>query len=310
MHDLLSDFLNVTEKAAIKTLPWVGKGNKNAADQAATTSMRENLNQMEMNGVIVIGEGEIDEAPMLFIDEKVGNGHGLELDIAVDPIDGTTATAAGEKHSIAVIAAAPKGSLLHAPDMYMEKIAVGPEAVGKIKIEAPLIDNLNAVAKAKNKQLHEMHVLVQDRPRHHQAIQQMRDAGVKVNLFKDGDILQSLLPCIRSDEIDMLYNIGGAPEGVLAAVAIKCLGGEMQARLSFRKNEEYERCLKMGMSDPKTPLRHHQLVGSEQGLFIATAITDTVLLKGIQQESTKIKTQSLVINHTNNHYQIVENIHR
>ncbi|MFD2044766.1 class II fructose-bisphosphatase [Ornithinibacillus salinisoli] len=295
MEHLLKDFLQVTERAAVATLPWIGKGNKIEADQAATTSMRENLKQIEMQGVIVIGEGEIDEAPMLFIGEKVGNGNGEAVDIAVDPIDGTTPVSEGNDNGIAVIAAAPKGTLLHAPDMYMEKLAVGPEAVGKIDIDAPLIENLHQVAKAKGKKISEMNVFVQDRPRHEEAVRIMREAGATVHLFRDGDVLRAITPSMKDMDMDMFYNIGGAPEGVLSAVAIKCLGGEMQAKLSFRNEEEYDRCLKMGIKNPKAALKHHQLVASNQGIFVATAITDTLFLKGIRDDNDELVTETLVI---------------
>ncbi|WP_047983626.1 class II fructose-bisphosphatase [Ornithinibacillus californiensis] len=308
MNHLLNGFLKVTEEAAIQTLPWVGRGDKIAADQAATTAMRNQLNQIEMDSVIVIGEGEIDEAPMLYIDEKVGKGTGPKLDIAVDPIDGTTPTVAGKDNGIAVIAAAPRGTLLHAPDMYMEKMIVGKEAKGVIDLEAPLLHNLKAVAEAKNKRLDQLCVVIQDRPRHDEAIQIMRENGVNVEIFQDGDVLKSLLPSINPEEYDMLYNVGGAPEGVLAAVAVKCLGGEMQARLAFRNEKEYERCLAMGLSNPKTVLRHKDLVASEQGLFIATAITDTLFLKGVKKESSQIRTQSLVIDHTTQESKVIESI--
>jgi fructose-1,6-bisphosphatase II len=308
MNHLIKDFLKVTEEAAIQTLPWVGSGNKNGADQAATTSMRNNLNQIEMQGVIVIGEGEIDEAPMLYIDEQVGTGTGSKLDIAVDPIDGTTPAAKGKDNAICVIAAAPEGTLLHAPDMYMEKMVVGKEASGVIDLDAPLLDNLIAVAKAKNKKVSELCVITQDRPRHDDAVRIMRENGVTVELFQDGDVLKSLLPCVKPDEYDMLYNIGGAPEGVLSAVAIKCLGGEMQARLAFRNKEEYDRCMRMGLENPKAVLRHDQLAGAEQGLFVATAITDTEFLKGIQENSSNVKTQSLVIDDKTRQLNVVESI--
>ncbi|SHG89069.1 class II fructose-bisphosphatase [Ornithinibacillus halophilus] len=310
MHHLLKDFLKVTEEAAVKTIPWVGSGDKNSADDAATTSMRENLNQIEMNSIIAIGEGELDEAPMLYINEEVGTGLGVELDIAVDPIDGTTPTAAGEDNGITVIAAAPKGTLLHAPDMYMEKLVVGPEAVGKINIDAPLMENVRAVALAKGKQVDELQVVVQERPRHEEAIAKMREAGVTVHLFKDGDVLQSLRPCIHGNDIDMFYNIGGAPEGVLSSVAIKSLGGEMQGRLVVRNQEEKKRCVAMGVKNPTAALRHHDLIASEQGMFIATAITNTLYLKGIQEDSTHYQTESLVVSSLTNDYQIVKSNHR
>lgn len=308
MHHLTKDFLKVTEEAAIQTWSWIGRGNAVGADQAVTASIRNNLNQINMQGVIVIGEGEIIKAPMLNIDEKVGKGYGSKLDIAVAPIDGASPTAEGRRNAITVIAAAPKGSLLHAPDMYMEKIIVAKDAKGVIDIDAPLIENLGAVAKVKGKRMEEMCVLIQDHPRHGGVIRMMRENGVRVELFKDRDIIKSLLPCVNPDKYDMLYNIGGSSEGVLSAVAIKCLGGEMQARLEIHNEEEYNCCLQMGLAHPKIALRHKHLVASEQGLFVATAITDIEFLKGIQIDSSYIKNQSLMIDNESGNLQIVKSL--
>lgn len=308
MHHLIKEFLKVTEEAAIETLPWIGSGSKNGADQAATTTMRNQLNEINMQGVIVIGEGEIDEAPMLYIGEKVGTGYGNVLDIAVDPIDGTTPAAAGKDNAITVIAAAPHGTLLHAPDMYMEKMVVGKEAKGVIDLNAPLLHNLRAIAKAKQKKVSELRILIQDRPRHDEAIYIMRQNGVTVELFQDGDVLKSLLPCVKPEEYDMLYNIGGAPEGVLSAVAIKCLDGEMQARLVFRNQEEYKRCIQMGLEEPRKVLRHHDIVKSEQGIFVATAITNTEFVNGIQQEKSNLVTESIMVDHITKKLQVIESV--
>lgn len=299
----------MTEKAAVATLPWIGKGRKEDADQAATTSMRENLKQVDMQGKVVIGEGEIDEAPMLYIGEEVGNGAGMTVDIAVDPIDGTTPVSQGENNGIAVIAAAPGGTLLHAPDMYMEKLAVGPEAAGVIDIDAPLIENLYRVAQAKGKKISEMNVFVQERPRHEEAVRVMREAGAKVHLFRDGDVLRAISPSIGNMDMDLFYNIGGAPEGVLSAVAIKCLGGEMQARLSFRNETEMERCIKMGIKNPRAALRHHDLVDSDQGIFVATAITETLFLNGVRNDTEGLLTETLVIDGTTKSWKTVETNH-
>src|SRR5699024_10173634 len=191
MHSLLFDFLNITESTAVATAPWISSGDKIAADRAATNSMRELFNNMQMNGTVVIGEGEIDEAPMLYIGEKLGTGNGPHIDNAVDPIDGTTPTVKGQRDAISVIATAPKGTLLHAPDMYMEKLAVGPSSKGKVDIEAPLIDNMKAVATSSGKKLNELVIYIQDRPRHQEYIQTVREAGAKLNLFNDGDVLYS-----------------------------------------------------------------------------------------------------------------------
>jgi fructose-1,6-bisphosphatase II len=309
MQRLIIDFLNVTESAAIASLPWVGSGNKYEADRAATSAMRLFLNEIAMDGIVVIGEGEIDQAPMLFIGERVGTGIGPAVDLAVDPIDGTTSTIHGQNDAITVIAAAPKGSLLHAPDMYMEKIATGPEAKGAININRSLEENLYAVAEAKGKKVNELTVIIQGRERHQSMIDQIRTLGGKVLLFEEGDVIPAMSTCIEHLKIDMFIGIGGAPEGVLAAVGIKSLGGDMQARLLPRTNEEYERCKQMGLSDPKQALTHDQLVNAEDCLFVATGITNNMLISGIRQNNNKFITKSIIIHGKDKKLRYVETEH-
>ncbi|MBS4208138.1 class II fructose-bisphosphatase [Bacillus sp. FJAT-50079] len=309
MNQLIYDFLRVTESAAIASLPWVGTGNKREADQAATNSMRATLNQIEMDGIVVIGEGEIDEAPMLYIGERVGTGKGKQVDIAVDPIDGTTSTSKGQNDAIAVIAAAPKGTLLHAPDMYMEKIATGPKAAGKINIHAPLEENLYAVAKASGKKVDELTVIIQDRERHQNWIDTVRALGAKTYIFEDGDVIPAISTCIESMQIDLFLGIGGAPEGVLAAVGIKSLGGEMQAKLLPRTDGELERCKSMGIEDVNKALTHDQLVKTNDCAFVATGITSNMLLNGIKREQNKIITHSIMINGNDKHFRCTETVH-
>ncbi len=301
--------MRVTESAAIASLPWVGTGNKIEADRAATNSMRLTLNQIEMDGVVVIGEGEIDEAPMLFIGEKVGTGNGKQIDIAVDPIDGTTSTSKGQNDAIAVIAAAPKGTLLHAPDMYMEKIATGPKAAGKINIRASLEENLYAVAKASGKEVHELTVAIQDRERHQVWIDTVRRLGAKTYLFEDGDVIPAISTCIESTQIDLFVGIGGAPEGVLAAVGIKSLGGDMQARLLPKTDEERNRCISMGISDINKGLLLEQLVATDDCAFIATGITSNMLLNGIKRDRNTFITHSIMINGNDRHLRCTETVH-
>ncbi|TFJ92344.1 class II fructose-bisphosphatase [Lentibacillus salicampi] len=309
MKSMLLDFLNVTESAAIAASPWIGSGDKIAADNAATNVMRDTFNLLPISGTVVIGEGEIDDAPMLFIGEKLGKGNSPELDIAVDPIEGTTPTVNGQRNAITVIAAAPKGSLLHAPDMYMEKIAVGPKAKGKIDIELPLQDNMKKVAEANGKQVNELNIYVQDRPRHEEYIRTIREAGAKVHLFRDGDVIYSTATCIKNMNVDMFIGIGGAPEGVLSAVAMKSLGGEMQARLIPQSEDEVKRCLRMGMKEPKCALYHHQLVNSDDCAFIATGITDNLLLNGIKTDSGQHMTQSILISGKEKRLRYIESVH-
>ncbi len=238
-RELALEFARVTEAAALAGYKWVGRGDKDQADQAAVDAMRTVLNQIKIDGEIVIGEGEIDEAPMLYIGEKVGldieDKCGLEkVDIAVDPIEGTRMTAMGQANAIAVLAVGNKGSFLKAPDMYMEKLVVGPNAKGAINLNLPLIDNVNNVAKALGKGLKELTVITLAKPRHDRIIKDLQELGVKVYAIPDGDVAASILTAVVDSEVDMLYCIGGAPEGVVSAAAMKALDGDMNARLMFR----------------------------------------------------------------------------
>lgn len=296
MNQFIQDFLRVTESAALATYPWIGTGNKIEADQAATDSMRTLLNQIPMDGKVVIGEGEMDEAPMLFIGEKVGTGNGTGIDLAVDPIDGTTSTSKGKNNAIAVIAAAKKGTLLHAPDMYMEKLVTGPEAAGKINIDYPLEKNLRIIADAKGKKLEELKLIVQDRERHNLWIEEAHALGVRTELFEEGDIIPAIATCIHRIDIDLFIGVGGAPEGVLAAVGVKSLGGEMQARLLPKSDEQWKRCVSMGLAEPKAALSHNQLVATDECAFIATSITSNMLLQGIENRQNVFTTHSVVLN--------------
>ncbi|WP_068674972.1 class II fructose-bisphosphatase [Oceanobacillus sp. Castelsardo] len=296
MQSLLLDFLKVTESAAVAAMPWVGSGDKIAADGAATNAMRENLNKMKMFSTIVIGEGEIDEAPMLYIGEKLGQGGSHEVDIAVDPIEGTTPTVNGQGNAITVIAAAPKGTLLHAPDMYMKKMAVGPRAKGKIDLDAPIEDNIKAVAKANGKEITELNVLIQDRTRHQEYIDRIRETGAKVRLFHDGDVIYATATCLESSGVDMFLGIGGAPEGVLGATAIRCLGGEMQAKLLPRNNDEIRRCKEMGIANVEGILTLDDLVSTDDCVFVATGITDNLIIDGIETEYSNFITHSILVN--------------
>ncbi len=309
MKTLTLDFVAVTEAAALASYFWVGRGNKIEADQAATTAMRSRLNKMDIDGTIVIGEGELDEAPMLHIGEKVGTGRGLQVDIAVDPLEGTNLIVNGQSDSIAVIAAAPRGTLLHAPDMYMMKMAVGAKAAGKIDIRAPLIDNLRIVAEANSKKMSEMIVMVQKRDRHYGMIQTIRDAGGRVQLFYDGDVTYAIAPAFESSQVDMFIGIGGAPEGVVSAVALKCLGGELQGKLLPSGEQDYERCAAMGLTDPDAPLSMNRLVGSDECIFAATGITDGILLRGLQPRSGMVVTHSLFMNGMDRKAHFLESLH-
>lgn len=294
---MVMDFLAVSQKAAIASYPWVGKGNKNEADGAGTVAMRDSMNQIDMNGIIVIGEGEMDEAPMLYINEKLGTGHGPVVDIAVDPVEGTTLMAKGQENSLAVIAVASRGDLLHAPDMYMKKIAVGPKAKGCIDIDLPLKDNMAAVAKALGKEVEDLTVMIQDRERHHAIIQEVISAGARIKLFSDVDITGAIATAMDEIDVDLLVGIGGAPEGVIAATALKCLGGDFQAVLMPQNQDEWNRCIKMGIPHPDLPLKLDEIVKTDDCFFVATGITDGTFLKGVKKnkQTGATKTHSLVI---------------
>ncbi|TCP97328.1 fructose-1,6-bisphosphatase II [Cricetibacter osteomyelitidis] len=308
---LAIEFSRVTEAAALAGFAWLGRGNKNAADDAAVSAMRFMLNKIEMQGEIVIGEGEIDKAPMLYIGEKVGSGVesgiGEKVTIAVDPIDGTRMTAMGQANAIAVLAAGGENTFLQAPDMYMEKLVVGPQAKGMIDLNLSLEQNLRRVASKMGKLLSQLTVATLDKPRHTEVIKQMQNLGVRVMAIPDGDVAASVLCCLPDGEVDMLYGIGGAPEGVVAAAAIRALGGEMQARLIPRNQvkgdseenqrlaaDEIRRCKEMGV-EVNSVLQLTDLVRDDNIVFSATGITNGDLLKGIHRKGNLASTETLVI---------------
>jgi fructose-1,6-bisphosphatase II len=307
---LIPNFLAVAQKAAVASYPWIGKMNKIEADNAGTEAMRTQLNSMSIRGTIVIGEGEMDEAPMLYIGEKLGKGVGPEVDIAVDPVEGTTLMSTGQDNSIAVIAVAPKGSLLHAPDMYMHKIAVGPKAKGSINIEAPFTENMKSVAKAMGKDVKDLNVMIQDRPRHEEIIQQVIAMGARVKFFSDGDVIGAVATAIDGMGIDILVGTGGAPEGVIAAAGIKSLGGDFQAKLAPRNNEEVTRCKMMGIENLDKVLTMDDLVKSDDCLFVATGITNGMLLKGVKEHNNGLlSSHSFVTSSSSKSFQFIEAYH-
>lgn len=310
MVQLVAQFLTVTQKAAVAAYPWIGKKSKIEADGAGTDAMRTYLNKVNMRGTIVIGEGEMDEAPMLYIGEKVGLGIGPEIDIAVDPVEGTTLMSNGQNNAISVIAAAPKGSLLHAPDMYMQKIAVGPKAKGSIDIEAPLSENMKAVASAIGKSVKDLTVMIQDRPRHEELIQTVIDMGAKVALFSDGDVPIAVATAVEDIDVDIFVGTGGAPEGVLAAAGLKCLGGDFQAKLLPQNQAESIRCKLMGIENPNKVFTINDLVKSDDCLFAATGITDGLLLKGIKvKASGSFVSHSFITSRKSQSYQFIKAYH-
>jgi len=293
-RNLALEFVRVTEAAAIEAAKWIGKGDKKAADKAATEAMRSRFNSVDIKGTVVIGEGERDEAPMLFIGEKVGSGKGIEVDIAVDPLECTNSVAFGLPNAIAVFAAGPKGSLLNAPDTYMDKISVGPKVGDVVHLDKSVKENIEAVAKALGKPVNEVTVMVMDRDRHKQLIQDIRDTGARIRLIADGDVAGAIAPCLPDSGIDILLGIGAAPEGVLGAVAVKCLGGFFQGRLKLRNDEEKQRMAKIG-ADPDKLLEIEDLAKGDELQFAATGILDGPLLKGVTTSAHGIQTHSIVM---------------
>ena len=302
------DFVKVTELAALAASRWMGRGQRDDADGAAVAAMREALGDMEIAGRIVIGEGERDEAPMLFIGEELGRG-GVAVDIAVDPVEGTNLVANGLPNSIAVMAIAERGGLLHAPDSYMKKLAVGPKAAPYVHIDAPVAENLRAVANALEKPINDICVVILDRPRHAQLIQEVRDAGARIKLISDGDVDACIATAIESTGIHIAMGTGGAPEGVLAAAAIKCLGGNFMGRLQPRSDEEAQRAIAMGFGDLDRVLQLDDLVKSEEVMFCATGITDGDLMQGVRFFGNHARTHSILV-HANGTVRFIESVHR
>ncbi|WP_139491053.1 class II fructose-bisphosphatase [Brevibacillus dissolubilis] len=308
-RSLTLELVRVTEAAALASARWMGLGKKDEADDAATRAMRKEFENVPMEGIVVIGEGEMDEAPMLYIGEKLGQGGAPYVDVAVDPLEGTNIVAKGTWGGITVIAIADRGNLLHAPDMYMEKIAVGPKAVGKVDINAPIIDNLKAVAEANGKDISDLVAIVLDRDRHSRIIQEIREAGARIKLIPDGDVAAAINTCFPDTGVDILFGSGGAPEGVLAAVALKCLGGEIQGKLLPQNEEERARCIQMGI-DPDRVLFMEDLVKGDDAIFAATGVTDGELLRGVRFQGTRATTQSVVMRAKTGTIRFVEGNHR
>lgn len=308
-RELALEFVRVTEAAAIASGRWMGKGEKNAADGAAVDAMREAFDSVAISGRVVIGEGEMDEAPMLYIGEEVGGG-GMEVDIAVDPLEGTNLVAKGLPGSIAVLAIAPRGGLLHAPDMYMEKICVGPKAAGKIDINAPVAENLKAVATALDRKVEDLTIVVLDRERHAKIIGEAREAGARIKLITDGDVSPAINVAIDGTGVHMLIGTGGAPEGVIAAAALKCLGGDMQARLYPENQADIDRTIKMGITDVNKVLTIDDMVYGEDAFFVATAITQGDLLNGVRYFGGGARTHSIVMRYKSGTVRFVDAIHK
>jgi len=294
-RNLALDLVRVTESAALAAGRFMGRGDKNKADAAAVDGMRLMLNTVQMKGTIIIGEGEKDEAPMLFNGELLGTGAGPEIDIAVDPVDGTRPLAFGRSNAIATVALAPKGTMFNpGPFLYMYKMAVGPIGKDIIDIEAPIADNLNKLAKIKGEKTEDLTVVVLDRPRHEQLIAEIRGTGARIRLIHDGDVAGALMTAMPESDIDMLLGIGGSPEGVLAAVGLRCMGGNIMGRLHPRNQKEIDAGKKLGM-DFNKPLMMNDLVASDDIFFAATGITNGDLLEGVKYFKDGAQTDSLVM---------------
>ncbi len=293
-RNLALEFVRVTEMAAIASARLMGRGDEKAADQAAVDAMRQMLDSVDCDATVVIGEGERDEAPMLYIGEKVGSGQGPSLEIALDPLEGTTVCANGGYNSISVMAIAEKGGLLNAPDTYMEKIAVGPVGKGVIDIDDSPAENLKRLAEAKKCRVQDLTAVVLDRPRHEKIIADIRDAGARIQLIGDGDVSAAIACSEPNSGVDILFGTGGAPEGVIAAAALRCIGGDFQGRLNFRSEQEQLRAAKMGITNPDKIYSIEELA-SGPVMFCATGVTSGSFLQGVQFMPWGAYTHSIVM---------------
>ena len=307
-RNLALELIRVTEAAALASGRWVGKGDKNAADEAATNAMRRTLDSIGIDGTVVIGEGEMDEAPMLYIGEKVGDGSSPCVDIAVDPLEGTSICAKGINGAITTIAMAPRGGFLNAPDMYMEKIVVGPGACGVIDLDASPTENLQQVAAAKKCYVDDLTVVILDRPRHDKIVAEIRKAGARIHLISDGDVAPAIAAAVAGSGVDMLIGTGGAPEGVLAAAALKCMGGDIQARLVFMNDHERERAVMMGITDFERIYNAEDMARGNV-FFAATGVTNGDLLKGVRYFSGGAETHSVVMRSKSRTVRFVSTLH-
>ncbi|HLL37255.1 class II fructose-bisphosphatase [Streptomyces sp.] len=309
-RNLALELVRVTEAAAMAAGRWVGRGDKNGADGAAVRAMRTLVSTVSMNGVVVIGEGEKDEAPMLFNGERVGDGTGPECDIAVDPIDGTTLTAKGMPNAIAVLAAAERGSMFDPSAVfYMDKLVTGPEAADFVDIDAPVAVNIRRVAKAKRATPEDVTVVILDRPRHEGIIQEIRETGARIKLISDGDVAGSILALREGTGVDLLLGVGGTPEGIISACAVKCLGGTIQGKLWPKDEEEKQRAIDAG-HDLDRVLTTEDLVTGENVFFVATGITDGELLRGVRYRSETATTDSIVMRSKSGTVRRIDSEHR
>ena len=313
--DLSLDFLSVVEQAAIACAHTMGQGDGHAADQAAVETMRRCLDTVAIDGTIVIGEGERDEAPMLYIGERVGSAAGAHgaspprVDIAVDPLEGTNLCATGAANAMTVLAASDEGGLLHAPDLYMEKLIVGAPAKHVVDLDAPVADNLAAIARSLNRRVDDLVVMVLDRPRHEALIADIRAAGARIRLIPDGDVAAGIATAVAGSGVHAVMGTGGAPEGVLTAVALRCLRGEILARLVITTPEHEERCRAMGITDLRRVYRSADLASGESLIFAATGVTDGALMKGVRFFGDGVRTHSVVMQSQPARIRFIDTIH-
>lgn len=309
-RNLALEVARVTEIAALSCARWMGRGNDKAARQAAVDAMRQALDSLPIDGTVVIGEGERDEAPMLYVGEKVGTGVSPMVDVALDPLEGTTVVSQGKSNALSIVAIADKGGFLQVPDIYMEKIAVGPRAAGAIDINATPQENLHSIAEAMKCNLEDLTVVILDRPRHADLVQVVREVGARIKLIQDGDLSAAIATAFEGTGVDVLMGIGGAPEGVLAAAALQCLGGDMKACLKPRNEEEMERALKMGIRDINQPFNIWDLARGPDIIFAATGVTDGDLLRGVRFFGGGARTHSLVMGYKSGTVRFIEATHR
>lgn len=309
-RELALEFVRVTEAAALASGRLMGRGDKNAADGAAVGAMRRAFDTVYIDGVVVIGEGEMDEAPMLYIGEKVGVGTPPQVDVAVDPLEGTNLVAKGLPNALSVLAVAPRNFLLHAPDIYMDKIAVGPKAKGCIKLDASVEENMGSVAEALGKKIEDMVAIILDRERHQETIDELRRLGARVKLISDGDVSAAIATAVEGTGVDILFGIGGAPEGVLAAAALKCLGGDIQGRLVPEDDVDRKRIIEMGLRDPGQLLTMDDLIKGDDVIFAATGITDGDFLQGVRYAGNLATTHSVVMRGLTGTVRFIKATHR
>ena len=309
------EFLRVVERAAIASAHTMGLGDRHKSDQMAVEAMRSEMDTVSMDGTIVIGEGERDEAPMLFIGEKVGaavrdkSRKYPEVDIAVDPLEGTNLCATGEPNAIVVLAASERGGLLHAPDLYMEKLIVGPSCKGAVELDAPVADNLKAIAKRLGRKVEDLVVIVLDRPRHEKLIADIRATGARIRLISDGDLSAGISAAVIGTGVHAVMGTGGAPEGVLTAAALRCLNGQILARLVVSKPEHFERVAEMGIKDPKRVYDTADLAPGEKIIFACTGVTGGGLLRGVRFFGEGTRTHSLILTCQDRQVRFIDTVH-